>query len=168
MLAGEFTDGSLNQLRSLGFHVLYFPYETLVSAFGTQSIDIRFDERTPDQTFRRCVRTIETASTTTMQRIKEHLVAANKEALSAFVASIEKRLCRILEKVVVIPLYGKSNSFDSIAAALDFLDRHRLSESSVDFQKYEVSVSFSNGDYLEGAFKGLSDVRAFLHFVASQ
>lgn len=35
VLAGEFTEGSLNQLRSLGFHVLYFPYETLVSAFGT-------------------------------------------------------------------------------------------------------------------------------------
>ena len=168
VLAGEFTDGSLNQLRSLGFHVLCFPYETLVSAFGTQSIDIRFDERTSDQTFRRCVRTIETASTTTMQRVKEHLVAAKKETLNAFVASLEKRLCRILEKVVVIPLYGRSNSFDSIAAALDFLDRHRLSESSMDFQKYEVSVSFSNGDYLEGTFKGLSDVRAFLHFVASQ
>ncbi len=168
VLAGEFTDGSLNQLRSLGFHVLYFPYETLVSAFGTQSIDIRFDERTPDQTFRRCVRTIETASTPTMQRVKEHLVVANEEALNAFVASIEKRLCRILEKVVVIPLYGKSNSFDSIAAALDFLDRDHLSEGSMDFQRYEVSVSFSNGDSLEGAFKGLSDVQAFLHFVASQ
>lgn len=166
--AGEFTEGSLNQLRSLGFHVLSFPYETLVSAFGTQSMDIRFDERTPDRTFRRCVRTIETASTTTLQRIKEHLVAANEEALNAFVASLEKRLCRILEKVVVIPLYGKSNEFDSIAAALDFLDRDHLSEGSMDFQKYEVSVSFSNGDYLEGAFEGLSDVRAFLDFVASQ
>jgi len=32
VLAGVFTDGSLEQLRSLGFHVLYFPYETLVTA----------------------------------------------------------------------------------------------------------------------------------------
>ena len=32
VLAGVFTAGSLEQLKSQGFHVLYFPYETLVRA----------------------------------------------------------------------------------------------------------------------------------------
>ena len=168
VLAGEFTDGSLNQLRSLGFHVLYFPYETLVSAFGTQSIDIRFDERTPDQTFRQCVRTIEAASTTTMQRIKKRLVAANKEALDAFVASLRERLDRMIEQVVIIPLYGGSNEFPSIDAALDFLDRHSVDKGSEEFRKYEVHVSFSNGNRVEGTFKEKAQIRTFLRSIASQ
>lgn len=168
VLAGEFTDGSLNQLRSLGFHVLYFPYETLVSAFDTQSIDIRFDERTPDQTFHQCVRTIEAASTTTMQRIKKRLVAANKEALDAFVASLRERLDRMIEQVVIIPLYGGSNEFTSIDAALDFLDRHSVDKGSEEFRKYEVHVSFSNGNRVEGTFKEKAQIRTFLRSIASQ
>ena len=52
VLAGVFTEGSLEQLKSHGFHVLYFPYETLVAAFEGEAIDIRFDEGTPDEAFR--------------------------------------------------------------------------------------------------------------------
>jgi len=59
VLAGVFTEGSLEQLRSMGFHVLYFPYETLVTAFQTEAIDVRFDEDTPDETFRQTVLQIE-------------------------------------------------------------------------------------------------------------
>ena len=59
VLAGVFTEGSLEQLRSHGFNVLYFPYETLVSAFEAGAIDIRFDEGTPDEAFRVCADRIE-------------------------------------------------------------------------------------------------------------
>ena len=44
VLAGVFTEGSLDQLRSLGFQVLYFPYESLVAAFQSEGIDIAFDD----------------------------------------------------------------------------------------------------------------------------
>ncbi len=44
VLSGVFTEGSLEQLRSLGFHILYFPYNTLVTAFAKEKIDIQFDE----------------------------------------------------------------------------------------------------------------------------
>jgi len=59
VLAGVFTEGSLEQLRSLGFQVLYFPYTTLVSAFGSESIDIEFDESTADEVFHQCTEAIE-------------------------------------------------------------------------------------------------------------
>ena len=51
VLAGVFTEASLEQLRSLGFHVLYFPYDTIVAAFASSNIDVAFDENTPDKTF---------------------------------------------------------------------------------------------------------------------
>src|SRR3989337_2854442 len=33
ILAGVFTEGALTQLKSLGFHILYFPYNSIVEAF---------------------------------------------------------------------------------------------------------------------------------------
>jgi hypothetical protein len=51
ILAGDFTDGAIEQLKSLGFNVLYFPYNTVVSAFAKAGIDALFDEDTPDKEF---------------------------------------------------------------------------------------------------------------------
>ncbi len=39
ILAGDFTEGAITQLKSLGFSVLYFPYETLIKAFSIEGID---------------------------------------------------------------------------------------------------------------------------------
>ena len=44
ILAGEFTQGSLDQLKSLGFQLVYIPYSTIVEAFAQVKIDIGFDE----------------------------------------------------------------------------------------------------------------------------
>lgn len=167
VLSGVFTEGSLEQLRSLGFQVLYFPYDTLVAAFAKEGIDIAFDEKSPDTAFRRCVKKIETASRRKMERIKNHLVAANQEKLDGFMASIAQRLARIVEKVVIIPLYGKSNKFATIDDAIKFLDQHR-NEACGDFRKYEVLVKFSNGDRVEGSFKDKAKALEFLQFVAKQ
>lgn len=167
VLSGVFTEGSLEQLRSLGFHILYFPYDTLVAAFAEEAIDIAFDETTPDPAFQRCVKKIESASRLKIDRIKNHLVAANQEQLDNFMASLGQRLDRMVEKVVIIPLYGKSNKFATIGDAIKFLDQYR-NEGCGDFRKYEVLIKFSNGDRVEGSFKDKAKVLEFLQFVAKQ
>ncbi len=48
ILAGVFTTGALDQLRSLGFTVLYFPYETVVRVFKKFGVDAHYHETTPD------------------------------------------------------------------------------------------------------------------------
>ena len=168
VLSGIFTKGSLDQLQSLGFHVLYFPYDTLVAAFAAEGIDIAFDESTPDAIFRKCVKKIDSASRRRMERIKQHLVAANQEQLDEFMAALNNRLDRVIEKVVLVPLYGTLNEFATIDDAIKFLDQHRIAESSGDFRKYEVIVKFSNGDQIEGSFGDKMRVQEFLQFVARQ
>lgn len=74
VVAEERSSSLLDQMRSLGFHVLYFPYETLVAAFASVGIDIRFDEDTPDEEFRRVANLIVTAPLETLQRIKASLI----------------------------------------------------------------------------------------------
>jgi hypothetical protein len=89
VLAGVFTEGSLAQLKSNGFHVLYFPYDTLIAAFQAEGIDIRFDESTPDSVFRACTERIERAPAEAMDHIKERLIAANQEQVTEFFGSLK-------------------------------------------------------------------------------
>lgn len=108
------------------------------------------------------------AALSTMQRVKDHLGKANKTEIDTFVSSLKERLDRMIEKVVVIPLYGRSNEFATIDDALRFLDGHSVYEGCGDFRKYEVLISFTNGDRVEGSFKDKTKVREFLQFIAKQ
>ena len=168
VLSGIFTKNSIEQLRSLGFHVLYFPYETLVAAFATESINIAFDESTPDAVFRKCVKKIDSASRQRIDRIKQHLLTANQEQLNEFVAALNSRLERMVEKIILVPLYGTSNEFATIDDAVRFLNHYSVSESSDDFRKYEVIIRFSNGDQAEGSFREKARVEEFLQLIARQ
>ena len=168
VLAGVFTQGSLDQLRSLGFHVLYYPYESLVAAFQSEGIDIALDESTPDPVFSRTTARIENTPPETMARIRTHLVAANQAAIDSFFVALRQRLGRHVTRVVVIPLYGRVNEFATIEDALCFLDRHMIYEGSGEFRKYEIRVDFSNGDKVEAFIEAKDKVKEFLNFVAKQ
>lgn len=166
--AGEFTEGSIEQLRSHGFQVLYFHYELIVAAFASEGIDIAFDERTSDATFRRCVKEIERVSDSSRKSIKSHLKAACHGEITDFMTALAKRFERMIDKVIVVPLYGRSNEFTTVEEALSFLDSHSVYEGCGDFRKYEVVVQFSNGDRVEGSFRNQVKVKEFLHFISVQ
>ncbi|MEQ1746263.1 MAG: hypothetical protein ABMA02_12620 [Saprospiraceae bacterium] len=59
VLAGEFTAGALNQLRSLGFTVLFFPYSTIIRAFQEFGIDAKYDESTEEADFAEKIKSVE-------------------------------------------------------------------------------------------------------------
>jgi hypothetical protein len=168
ILAGVFTEGSLQQLRSLGFQVLYFPYESLVAAFRSEGIDIAFDEDTPDSVFSKTTNRIESMPPRQMERIRTYLVRANQAAIDSFFEALRQRLSRHVTRVVVIPLYGRVNEFASIEAAIQFLDGHMIYEGSQEFRKYEIRVEFSNGDKVEAFLESKGKVKEFLEFVARQ
>ena len=95
VLAGVFTDGSLEQLRSLGFNVLYFPYDSLVAAFHSEGIDIAFDEDTPDRLFRQTTNRIEKTSKATMTRIRAHLVQSKPSSNKRVFRRIEQETWKV-------------------------------------------------------------------------
>jgi hypothetical protein len=70
IIAGLFTEGSIQQLKSVGFHVLYFPYDTIIAAFNIVKIDVKFDESTPDEDFYKCFTKIQSLSKYQKNRIK--------------------------------------------------------------------------------------------------
>ena len=168
VLAGVFTKGSLEQLRSLGFHILYFPYETLIAAFASENIDIKFDESTPDEVFRACTERIVNAPENVMERIKEHLIQANQLQIDEFFLALNQRLGRNIYRVLIVPLYGRMNQFATIENALNFLEQHQIYEGSGEFRKYEVRVEFSNGDKVEASLTSKQSVREFLTLIKAR
>lgn len=166
VLAGEFTSGSIDQLRSLGFSVLYFPYESLVAAFHSENIEIQFDEDTPDSTFSKTTTKIEQLSPVELNRIKAHLVQANQTGITIFLTSLNDRIGRNVKRVIVIPLYGITNEFFSIEQAVAFLDKHLIYEGSAQFRKYEIQVEYSNGDSVHALLDSKDRAREFLTFVS--
>jgi hypothetical protein len=84
VLAGDFTDGSLNQLLSHGFCILHFPYGCVVEAFSEAGIDASFDENTPDKQFARKVKQFKKLGEAAKGRLAEGL--RDRERLCASLA----------------------------------------------------------------------------------
>ena len=156
VIAGEFTNPSIEQLQSVGFEVLYIPYYTVVEAFSTGGIDTRFDEETSDSTFSVCVDAIEKVRTTerhVWKQIKEKLVELNENRITKFTGSLTKTLDRQIQIVLILPLYGNQRRFSEVDKAIDFLAGYSQQEPERNFQLYEVIVRYTNGDNINGQFE---------------
>lgn len=162
VLAGVFTKGSLDQLRSHGFTVLYFPYESVVAAFTAVGIDAAFDEATPDKEVGRKVRQYEKLTAKQRERIAVFLRDRQKADLDGFTAALGVALTRKIESVYVLPLHGLPRTLADIAKAIAFIEAFDESKPDTPFTRYEVGVRYSNGDEIRGQFRDKATAIAFL------
>ncbi|MCB1397592.1 MAG: hypothetical protein KDJ98_16850 [Rhodobacteraceae bacterium] len=165
VLAGVFTQGSLDQLASVGFKVLYFPYDSVVAAFGNIGIDVRFDETTPDEDFANCVAAIEALDDSAHDRIKQYLIEANGDLFQSFLKELERVLDRMIERLIVVPLFGDEHEFHTIESAASYIDGFAEGENGGEFRKYEIIAKFSNGDSIEASFRDKVEARKFLRYL---
>lgn len=169
ILAGVFTNGSLTQMRTSGFDVALFPYESIVSAFASVQIDVSFDEQTPDAEFQRTIRQIEALSPAQRSALKDHLVAQNQHLLNQFFAELQATLDRQIERIVLIPLHGHTNEFQTVEEALRFVETYQeITNGAGPFSRYEVIVRYSNDDKVEASFTTKERAIEFLNYVAQR
>lgn len=168
VLAGEFTDGSTEQLSSLGFQILHFQYGAIVEAFVKEGIDIDYDESTPDEEFQQRIKSLEDAPQRFWHQVSTRLLKSNHEEIQKYLQELDRRLGRSVERITIIPLYGREIEFHSLESAMEFLDSHSIYEQSAIFRKYELLVRFSNGDRVDATFNTKEKTKQFLQFVASQ
>ena len=164
ILAGVFTKGSLDQLRSMRFEIVYLPYDTITDAFSSVGIDAQFDEDTADAEFAKCIRQIEALPAAKLQKLKDHLVASNKDAFDAFFRVLRAKLDRILERVVVLPLFGTPTTFSTVIEAEQFIEHFDAEYAAGEFQNYELIVVFSNKDEIKGTFRSKDYAKEFLRY----
>ncbi len=165
VLAGVFTEGSLSQLRSHGFTVVYFPYESVVGAFAVAGIDASFDEDTPDAVVLRKVKEFDKLGQVKRERIAASLRQRHKTDLDAFVSTLRVTLTRKIESVYVLPLHGLRRMLATVTDAIAFIESFDESKPDGPFARYEVGVRYSNGDEVRGQFKDKAAAIAFLRGV---
>lgn len=163
VLAGVFTEGSLNQLRSHGFNVVYFPYESVIAAFASAGIDATFDEATPDAHLKRKVSQYGKLNASERDRIAAFLRKRHKADLATFLAALRTTLSRTIQSVYVLPLHGILRTLGNVTEAIEFIEEFDESLPCKSFTRYEVGVRYSNGDEIRGQFKDKMAAVAFLH-----
>lgn len=169
ILAGFFTNGSLTQMKTSGFDVALFPYESIVNAFASVQINVSFDEQTPDAEFQRMIRQIEALMPAQRESLKNHLVAQNQQLLAQFFMKLQTTLDRQIERIILIPLHGHTNEFKTVEDALRFVQTYQEnSNGSGPFSRYEVIVRYSNDDKVEASFTTKERAIEFLNYIAQQ
>jgi hypothetical protein len=162
VLAGVFTEGSVAQLRSHGFGVLYFPFEAILAAFQEVGIDAYFDESSSDRQVQRKVAACAKLRDADWSKVVGHLRQLHREDMRAFLHQLEMALSRRIQRVFVLGLHGCSCQVASLDEAIQFIQSYDESSAALTFCRYEVNVSYTNGDEVRATFSSKLEAIRFL------
>jgi hypothetical protein len=163
VLAGVFTEGSLQQLRSNNFCILYFPYESIVRAFAAAGIEASFDEDTPDKEVQRKVDAYASLNDTQKAKIPRALKKTYRREMDVFLQCLEKSLTRKLVKVFIAAFHGPTCEVATVDAAVKFIATYDEMRQVKGFVEYDVIAVYSNGDRINGEFQDKKTAIAFLN-----
>jgi hypothetical protein len=162
ILAGIFTDGALEQLRSQGFSILYFPYSTVIDAFRSVGIDAEYGESTPDADIEAQVQEWEALSAAQRTKVGQELLESNAAAVERFVHELEIVVTRQVKYVRVLPLYGSVVEKTSVEEAINYVEAYGEDDIEQPFAKYEIDVMYNNGNEIKGQFHDKESAVEFL------
>lgn len=153
VLAGEFTSGALTQLTSLGFTVLYFPYESVVAVFAKFGVDASSDEETPDRDFDKKVAAFEALSSPERDQLAAELLRLNATDVGYFMKSLEQVVLRQIERIIIVPLHGHAHNVATVPEAISFIEGYLdVTAVGLPVVRYEIEVRYNNGNVIEGKF----------------
>jgi hypothetical protein len=153
ILAGDFTQSALEQLRNNGFVVVYIPYQDVVAAFREIAFDIAFDEETSDELYTEASQKLTSLSNLDKDNLKYALMRISQEEIDQFMDKLQNCLERDIEKIIVIPLFGKRYEFETINDVLRYLNTLDIDRPEGTFERFEVIVDYSNNDTIRATFQ---------------
>lgn len=146
VLAGDFTQNSLDQLTSQGFVVVHFPLDAIVDAFAVAGIDAYWEEDTPDAQVKEQVRRYDALSKESINAVKERLFDLQADAFDTFTHVLDASLDRRVKEVRVLTLWGISQAFTDLAGARAYIESvNERSAGEAGFLRYEVEIEYTNG-----------------------
>lgn len=155
ILAGVFTKGALTQLKSLGFAVAYFPYQTVLKAFATVGIDASSDEDTPEPEFTEKIRQWAALKPSKKTKVGRALARLNVGGINAFTESLRVVTMRTIKTVRILPLHGHAVECLNVEDAISFIQGYHEGDASLPIVRYEVQIiyiNYINGDKISGEF----------------
>lgn len=164
ILAGVFTAGALEQLRSLGFTILFFPYEGVIAAFETVGINAAFNETTAEGDFREKIAAWVELGDAEKASVSLALTEAYKHEVDTFLAKLSRSVAREIEAVFVLPLHGNASTLQSVASAIRHIEEYNnASGESKPVVHYLVEVRYNTGEQVSGKFNDKESAVQFLH-----
>jgi DNA-binding transcriptional MerR regulator len=163
VLAGDFTDNSLRQLKSEGFRILYFSMAEIEKAFATQGIDAHWEEDTPEEELQKRVEQYEALTQEQTDVIAKALLDNNQSQLTAFCDGLRDALQSKVTGIDVVTLYGSSNECSNAADACAHISKGISTQTlgAEHFYQYEIVIKYSNGEKIPLPFQSQEDaVRA--------
>lgn len=162
ILAGEFTEGALEQLRSQGFTVLHFTYEAVIAAFERVGIDAYFEDGTQTSEFSEKVEAWDALSPSQRQAVAEGLVDVNSDEVMQFMSKLRATITRQVESVRIMPTHGLLVEKTSIEEAINFIQEYSEDPTPHPFSRYEIEVLYNNGNEISGKFQDKDSAIQFL------
>lgn len=152
VLAGVFTNGALNQLKSLGFAVAYFPYKSVIKAFSVVEIDASTDEETPDKEITQKVQKWNALKAPAKASVEKELAKINDAEITAFIEALRKVVMRTIKTVRILPLHGQPVDCVNVEDAITFIQGYKEEGPLLPVVRYEVQIVYVNGDKISGEF----------------
>lgn len=160
ILAGEFTHGALVQLKSIGFNVLYFPYEMILKAFDSFGIDAGSEESTSEKEFQNKIK--KWSKLRDKNKLAETILQLNADEIETFFSRFEKSVSRYIIAISVTPLHGQLSRLNSIDQAIKFIKTYNATSERLPVVKYEITIKYNNEDIIEGVFNDAEAAIGFL------
>jgi hypothetical protein len=163
ILAGEFTQPSIQQLESKGFKVLYIPYNSVVQAFSKVGIDAAFNDKTHEENFSDKIDKFYKLSPENYQEIRQEILTLAQEGVDQFFQALEMILKRQICEIIVMVLHGKAHKTNNIHQATQYLQSYPENQPSQSSAcKYEICLKYNNGDQINGSFHDKDSAIRFL------
>ena len=163
VLAGVFTDGAIQQLRSNGFGVLYVPFDSITAAFEVVGIDANFDEDSTDSEVREKVDAWDELDANEHAAVLARLRELQAAEIGVFLIDLEGCLTRTIRSVSVLGLHGVSRDLGDVAAAIAFIESFDEKLPGPTFVRYEVHIRYTNEDDVRATFVAKADAIRFLN-----
>ena len=145
VLAGEFTDNAIVQLRSQGFYVLHFNYAEICSLFETVGLSIRWEETTSEAELQYIADSFRALDDADSHQLLQAFFTTCKDRLEDLAAALCNALNTTVSEIVVVPMHGVAQKLDTIQDAVAFVVNYDES-SKAPVLRYEMIVRYSNGD----------------------
>ncbi|UFH60334.1 hypothetical protein [Sulfurovum mangrovi] len=164
ILAGFYTEPSVQQLNSCGFETVYFKYADIVNGFDSVGVDVRYDEQTSDEDAEQKVLALQTLSPQQFQYVFDRIAQLSRAEIETFKRNLMHALDRQITQVIVAPLYGTNITFSTIDEAVDYLNHNDFGylPENIEFVKIFIQIRYSNGDLVSGDFADQVKATQFL------
>ena len=76
--------------------------------------------------------------------------------------SLRAATLRRVKRIVILPLHGGAHEVTTVQDAVKFVEEYGRELESVPFVRYEIHMTYNNGDEIKGDFKDKSSAIEFL------